>query len=106
VESLVTQTLVLFVIRTMQNPLKSRPSRALAATTIAVALAAVALPYTPVAGPLGFVPLPASFLAFIAAATITYLALVELVKRLVFAPAVVPRPPRPLAPGAETGVKS
>jgi len=39
------------------------------------------------ARPLGFVPLPASFLAFLAVATITYLALVELIKRLVFAPA-------------------
>jgi len=93
VESLVTQTLVLFVIRTMQNPLKSRPSGALAATTIAVALAAVVLPYFgPLARPLGFVPLPVSFLAFIAVATITYLGLVELIKRLVFAPTVVPRP--------------
>ncbi len=105
VESLVTQTLVLFVIRTMQSPLTSRPSPALAGTTIAVALAAVALPYTPLAEPLGFVPLPASFLAFTAAATITYLGLVELVKRLVFAPAVAPRPPRPLALGSDAGTK-
>jgi Mg2+-importing ATPase len=89
VESLATQTLVLFVIRTMQNPFRSRPSRALAATTIAIVLAALALPYTPIAGPLGFVPLPPSFLAFVAAATLTYLALVELVKRRVFANALV-----------------
>jgi Mg2+-importing ATPase len=105
VESLVTQTLVLFVIRTMQNPLKSRPSPALAATTISVALAAVVLPYTPLAGPLGFVPLPASFLAFIASATVTYLGLVELIKRLVFAPAGAPRPPGPVARDVALGVK-
>ncbi len=36
VESLATQTLVLFVIRTMGNPLRSRPSLPLAATTIAI----------------------------------------------------------------------
>ena len=85
VESLATQTLVLFVIRTMENPFKSRPSRLLAATTIGVVLVAVALPFTPLALPLGFVRLPTSFLAFVAAATITYLGLVELVKRRVFA---------------------
>ena len=37
VESLATQTLVLFVIRTMGNPLRSRPSRSLAITTVAIA---------------------------------------------------------------------
>jgi len=61
VESLATQTLVLFVIRTMQNPFKSRPSRSLAATTCAVVLVGVLLPYTFLARTLGFVPLPASF---------------------------------------------
>ena len=84
VESLATQTPVLFVIRTMQNPFKSRPSRALAATTIAVVLVAVALPYTFLARQLGLVPLPAPFLAFVAVATITYLGLVQVVKRRVF----------------------
>ena len=36
VESLATQTLVLFVIRTMGNPFRSRPSRALTITTLAI----------------------------------------------------------------------
>jgi Mg2+-importing ATPase len=84
VESLATQTLVLFVIRTMQNPFKSRPSRSLAATTCAVVLVAVVLPYTFLGRPLGFVPLPASFLVFLTCATVTYLGLVEVVKRRVF----------------------
>src|SRR4051794_10380491 len=38
VESLATQTLVLFVIRTSGNPLRSRPSRALTITTILIVL--------------------------------------------------------------------
>jgi Mg2+-importing ATPase len=58
----------------------------LTATTIATALAAVALPYTAVAEPLGFVPLPARLVAFMGAATLTYLGL-EQVKRLALAPA-------------------
>lgn len=81
VESLATQTLVIFVIRTAGNPFKSRPSRALAATTLAVVLAAVALPYTPLALMLGFTPLPAAFLLFLLLTTGAYLLLVETVKR-------------------------
>jgi Mg2+-importing ATPase len=42
---------------------------------------AVILPYSPLARPLGFVPLPLSFLGFVLAITVTYLAVVELIKR-------------------------
>jgi P-type Mg2+ transporter len=83
VESLATQTLVLFVIRTMGNPLRSRPSRLLTATTLAVACAAVLLPYTPLAATLGFTSLPISYIGYVAGATVTYLMLVEVAKRLV-----------------------
>ncbi|MGZ3638788.1 MAG: magnesium-translocating P-type ATPase, partial [Ktedonobacterales bacterium] len=61
VESLATQTLVIFIIRTAGNPLKSRPSRPLAITTIAIVLIGVLLPYTPLAYALGFVPLPIGY---------------------------------------------
>jgi Mg2+-importing ATPase len=84
IESLATQTLVLFVIRTAGNPLRSRPSWPLAATTIGLVAVGAVLPYSPLAGLLGFVPLPASFFAFLAAVTATYLVLVEGVKRLLF----------------------
>lgn len=81
VESLATQTLVLFVIRTAGNPLKSRPSAALTATTLAIVLTGVLLPFLPLAKDLGFTPLPAIYFAFLAGATITYLLLVEVGKR-------------------------
>ncbi len=83
VESLATQTLVIFVIRTAKSPLVSRPSLPLALTTIGVVAIACALPFTPLATWLGFVPLPASYFAFLAAATATYLVLVQLMKRFV-----------------------
>ena len=83
VESLATQTLVLLVIRTRKSPLRSRPSVALLATVLAIVALAAILPFTPVAAPLGFTPLPASYLAFVALATVTYLVLVEIVKRAV-----------------------
>ena len=83
VESLATQVLVIFVIRTAGNPLASRPGVALAGTTLAVVVAGALLPITPLAPTLGFVPLPAGFFLFLAAASLTYLALVEVVKRRV-----------------------
>jgi P-type Mg2+ transporter len=80
VESLCTQTLVLFVIRTYERPWRSRPSRALAASVVGVALVGAILPATPIAPILGFVALPASYFAFVAVATVAYLGLVEVAK--------------------------
>ena len=80
VESLATQTLVLFVIRTMRNPLKSRPSLPLVVTTVAVVAIGVALPATPLAGILGFTVPPVRFFALLVAAVGAYLALVEVAK--------------------------
>lgn len=80
VESLATQTLVVFVIRTAGNPLKSRPSRQLIATVLAIVIIASVLPYTRLGLLLGFTPLPISLLIAIALLTFTYLALVQFVK--------------------------
>jgi P-type Mg2+ transporter len=85
VESLATQTLVIFVIRTEKNPLRSRPSLPLLATTVSVVAAGALLPFSPLAGALGFRPLPASFFLFLAGATGTYLLLVEAAKRRLMA---------------------
>ncbi|TAN25202.1 MAG: magnesium-translocating P-type ATPase [Castellaniella sp.] len=81
VESLATQTLVLFVIRTAGNPLRSRPSNGLIASVVAAVVVGLVIPATPLAADLGFVPLPPAFFVFLLAATATYLVLVELVKR-------------------------
>ncbi|AZI44242.1 magnesium-translocating P-type ATPase [Deinococcus psychrotolerans] len=84
IESLATQTLVIFVIRTFGNPLKSRPSRPLALAATLVVLVGALLPFTPLSGLLGFVPLPPLYFVFLIGATLTYLGLVELVKRRLF----------------------
>jgi Mg2+-importing ATPase len=81
VESLATQTLVLFVIRTVGRPWQDRPSLPLAVTTVLIVALGVMLPFSPLAPELGFVALPPAFFVFLAVATATYLALVELVKR-------------------------
>jgi Mg2+-importing ATPase len=80
VESLATQTLVIYVIRTMGNPFKSRPSRPLLITTLLVVAVGALLPFTALGGPLGFVPLTATFYLFVAVATLVYLLLVQLAK--------------------------
>lgn len=87
VESLATQTLVLFVIRTMGNPFKSRPSAPLAATTILAVITGCLLPYSPLAAMLRFTALPMPYFAFLVVATATYLLLVEIAKRRLFASA-------------------
>jgi P-type Mg2+ transporter len=89
IESLATQTLVLFVIRTRGNPLRSRPSRALSATIIAVVAAGLLLPVTALGPLLGFEPLPAAYFPFLVVATSAYLCLVEAVKRRVLVRAAV-----------------
>jgi Mg2+-importing ATPase len=81
VESLATQTLVIFIIRTAGNPFRSRPSIPLTATTIGVVMAGIVIPFTSLGKVLGFTPLPIAFFLFLGGATITYLLLVEIVKR-------------------------
>jgi Mg2+-importing ATPase len=80
VESLATQTLVVFVIRTAANPLKSRPSRPLLISVLAIVTVATVLPYTPLGTLLRFTPLPLSLLAAIALLAVTYLFVVQAVK--------------------------
>lgn len=103
VESLCTQTLVIFVLRTHRVPFwRSRPSLPLLATTLACVALAAFIPYSPAAGPLNFEPLPAGFLLALAGMVVTYLALVELAKRIVFAQAGAPPPAPAPAPPAPT----
>jgi Mg2+-importing ATPase len=83
VESLATQTLVLFVIRTAGNPFRSRPSPALLSTILLIVAFGVALPYLKLGQYFGFVPLPWAFFAFLLLATGAYLFAVDVAKRLV-----------------------
>jgi len=77
VESIATQVLVIFVIRTRRNPLRSRPNRWLVLSSLGVVACAIALPFTPLAPYLGFVPLPLGYFALLAVLLATYLVMVE-----------------------------
>ncbi|TNC24193.1 HAD-IC family P-type ATPase [Amycolatopsis alkalitolerans] len=96
VESLATQTLVLFAIRTRRTPFfRSRPSLPLLLSALGVIVAGAILPATPLAKELGFHPLPFAFFATLAGMVVCYLGLVELGKRLFFGRAAPPAGPKP-----------
>jgi Mg2+-importing ATPase len=84
VESLCTQVLVIFIIRTRGNPFKSKPHPLLAFTSVAIVAIAVGLPLTPLGSHLGFVAPPAYFYGILAAMVLTYLGVVEVVKRIFY----------------------
>jgi len=93
-ESLATQSLVIFAIRTRRVPFfRSRPGLLLSGGTIAVVGVGLLLPYSPIASWFGFSPLPAAFLGILAAMVVIYLFLVEVGKSLFFRQVKVPRRP-------------
>ncbi len=96
-ESLATQTLVLFVIRTVGRPWTNRPSLPLTITTLLVVLVGAVLPFSPVARPLGLTPLPLTYFVFLTLVVGTYLVVAEVVKHRIMARLFRPRIAR--APG-------
>jgi P-type Mg2+ transporter len=81
VESLSTQVLVIFIIRTRGNPFRSRAHPLLLATSLAVVAIGAVLPFTPLGTYFGFVPPPARFYFILAAMVAVYLAIVEVAKQ-------------------------
>lgn len=80
-ESLFTQTLVIFIIRTSGNPFRSRPSLVLSLSIGIVLATALIIPHSGFAQSIGFVPLPTAFYWFLGSVVFIYLGLVELAKR-------------------------
>jgi Mg2+-importing ATPase len=81
VESIATQTLIIYIIRTRKVPFfTSRPSRSMMLVPTGAALVGAVLPYTPLAHLLGFTPLPAIFFFWLFGMVAFYLLLVELAK--------------------------
>ena len=81
VESIATQTLVVYVIRTRRVPFfKSRPSVAMLLVPTGAAIIGAILPYTGLAHLLGFSPLPTKFFLLLFTMVAVYLILVEVAK--------------------------
>ena len=86
IESLATQTLIIFAIRTRRVPFfRSTPSLALTVAALTVVAIGIALPSSPLAGLLGFTEPPLSFFAALAGMVVAYLVLIEVAKRIFFA---------------------
>ncbi|HVV29356.1 MAG TPA: magnesium-translocating P-type ATPase [Mycobacteriales bacterium] len=85
IESLATQTLVIFAIRTRRIPFfRSHPSLPLTLAALGVVAVGALLPATPLAHTLGFAPLPGAFFAALAAMVVCYLVLIEAGKRIFY----------------------
>jgi Mg2+-importing ATPase len=95
VESLATQTLVVFAIRTRRVPFfRSRPSRPLLLAVLAVVAIGAILPETALGSVLGFQPLPGGFFLALVIMVACYLALIEAGKRWFYRAATTPLPAR------------
>jgi Mg2+-importing ATPase len=81
IESLATQSLVVFVVRTRGSPWRSRPHPLLTGLTIGVVAVGLFIPLTPIGALFGFVTPPVSFYLFVAATVTAYLLFVEYVKQ-------------------------
>lgn len=81
VESLLSQTLIVHIIRTGRIPfLQSKPSKPLLLTTVAICLIGAYLPYSSFASKLQMVPLPSEFWLYLSAILVLYLGLTQAVK--------------------------
>ncbi len=81
-ESMATQILVIFIIRTNGRPWQDLPRPALAASSLVALVVAMVLPFTPVGGWFGFEAPPPIMLAGIGIIVIVYLVSAELLKPL------------------------
>ena len=84
IESMATQVLVMFIIRTRRNPFKSRPNKWLAIAGLVIVAIALLLPLSPLASYLGFVAPPLLLYVLVAAMVLVYLFMAEAAKRFFY----------------------
>jgi Mg2+-importing ATPase len=85
VESIATQTLVIYVIRTRRTPFfRSRPSLPMLLVPTAAAAVGIVLPFTGLSHVLGFTPLPAEFFLVLVVLIVVYLVLVDVAKSVFY----------------------
>jgi len=104
VESLATQTLVIFAIRTRRVPFfRSHPSLPLTLSALGVVAVGALLPATPLAHTLGFQPLPPGFFVALIGMVVCYLGLIEIGKRIFYRAAADGAAAGPARAGHYTG---
>ncbi|MCL4338493.1 magnesium-translocating P-type ATPase [Patescibacteria group bacterium] len=83
IESIATEILVVFVIRTSKTPFfLSKPSKWLAFTCLGIVATGIVLPFTPLSFPLGFVTPPPLYFIILIFLVLSYLFLVETLKKI------------------------
>ena len=84
VESVVSATLIVLVVRTRRSLAKSKPGKYVLVATLAVIITTVLLPFTHVGHILGFQPLPIWLLGFLAVIVVAYVTAAEIMKRIFY----------------------
>jgi Mg2+-importing ATPase len=83
-ESVVSASLIVLVIRSRKPSYKSRPGKYLLITTLSIVAITLILPYTPIAGIFGFCPLPYPFILLIGLIILIYIIAAEIVKKIFY----------------------
>gem|GEM_PF-11788 len=83
-ESVVSATLIVFVVRSQKSVFKSRPGNYLAIATFTIVAATLALPYLPFATLIGFQPLPLHVLVLLGGIVVLYIVTAEVAKRIFY----------------------
>jgi Mg2+-importing ATPase len=84
VESVVSASLIVLVVRSRKPFYKSRPSNYLLMTTLAVAVVTLVIPYTPLGVIFGFCPLSPTYLLLIGLITLAYVVAAEITKKIFY----------------------
>jgi P-type Mg2+ transporter len=84
IESVISASFIVLVIRTRKPFFRSRPSKYLALATVIVAVVTVGIVFTPLADPLGFVRLPITFYPALAAIVVLYVLSAEITKKIFY----------------------
>jgi P-type Mg2+ transporter len=104
-ESMATQILVIFIIRTNSRPWSNRPDPVLTVSSLIALAVALTLPLTPLGGWFGFVTPPPAMLAAIAGLVAVYLVCAELIKPFAVRSVQRRRTAGPLAPAEARGAR-
>lgn len=80
IESILTELLILFVIRTRRSFIKSKPGKYLGLVSLVALVLTLSIPYLPFAGDLGFTPLPLPYLGIVIGIVVTYILTADLLK--------------------------
>ncbi len=84
IESVVSASLIVLVIRTRRSFFTSRPGRPLLIATLTIIFITLLFPYTPIAGIFGLVPLPLEFLGLLLGIILLYVAVAEVAKSIFY----------------------